>query len=278
MRYFAGWLFLAAMTSSALAVDNTVIVTPGTGVTMRSKDIGSGTQSMVTIPGDTAGTPLATAPGTPNASFALPIQGVTSGTALPISAGSLPLPTGAATKANQDTNSATTAHTCSTGGTSEIGCLGQIDDDVKGAIAAGTNIIGKVGIDQTTPGTTNGVQITAGTANVGQVGGSVNIAPTSCSLAVTTGGTAQNIIAASATVHGFTIANIDTSAGSGEPIWINFVGTAAASTNDSFPLAAPTATTFASLSSYTTPLGFGTSHAVSVIAATTGHKISCVRW
>ena len=37
-----------------------------------------------------------------------------------------------ATKANQDTNSATTAHTCSTSGTSIIGCLGQVDDDVKG--------------------------------------------------------------------------------------------------------------------------------------------------
>lgn len=43
-------------------------------------------------------------------------------------------------------------------------------------LAAGTNIIGKVGIDQTTPGTTNGVQVNAalpaGTALLGKVSAS----------------------------------------------------------------------------------------------------------
>ena len=106
----------------------------------------------------------------------------------------------------------------------------------------------------------------------------INVTPTDCSISLTTGGTAQNIIAASATLHGFTISNIDTSAGSGEPVWISFTGTAAASTAGSYPLAAPTATTFANLSSYTTPLGFGVNHAISVVAATTGHKISCTQW
>ena len=38
------------------------------------------------------------------------------------------------------------------------------------AIPAGTNLLGKVGIDQTTPGTTNGVQINAGAALIGKVG------------------------------------------------------------------------------------------------------------
>lgn len=38
-------------------------------------------------------------------------------------------------------------------------------------IAAGTNIIGKVGIDQTTDGTTNAVHLTAGTNRVGTVSG-----------------------------------------------------------------------------------------------------------
>jgi hypothetical protein len=46
--------------------------------------------------------------------------------------------------------------------------------NVAAAIAAGTNIIGKVGIDQTTPGTTNGVQVNAalpaGTNLMGKVG------------------------------------------------------------------------------------------------------------
>lgn len=49
---------------------------------------------------------------------------------------------GLATSANQATNSATTAHTCSTGGFSELGCLGQIDDDLKSApnlVVNGTN-------------------------------------------------------------------------------------------------------------------------------------------
>ena len=52
---------------------------------------------------------------------------------------------------------------------------GQIDgtSTLTGAIPAGTNIIGKVGIDQTTPGTTNGVQVNAalpaGNNNIGDV-------------------------------------------------------------------------------------------------------------
>lgn len=44
------------------------------------------------------------------------------------------------------------------------------------ALPAGTNLLGKVGIDQTTPGTTNGVQVNAalpaGTNNIGTVNGS----------------------------------------------------------------------------------------------------------
>jgi hypothetical protein len=105
-----------------------------------------------------------------------------------------------------------------------------------------------------------------------------NATPTDCSVALTAGATAQNIIAATSTLHGFTIANIDASAGSGEPVWISFTTTAAASTIGSYPLAAPTATTFVGLNSYTTPTGFASNHAVSVIAGTTGHKISCTYW
>ncbi len=46
-----------------------------------------------------------------------------------------------------------------TSGTSVLACLRQMDADVKAAIPAGTNIIGNVRVDQTTPGTTNGVAI-----------------------------------------------------------------------------------------------------------------------
>lgn len=70
---------------------------------------------------------------------------------------------GIATAANQATNSATTAHTCSIAGYSMLGCLGQIDDDTKAPTPAGTAIIGKVGIDQTTPGVTNGVIMSGST-------------------------------------------------------------------------------------------------------------------
>src|SRR6185312_9283299 len=84
-------------TNPALAADNAIVLTPGAGVTERSKDVGVGVQSPVVINGDTSGNPLITAPGTPNASFALPVQGVTGGSPVPISAASLPLPAGAAT-------------------------------------------------------------------------------------------------------------------------------------------------------------------------------------
>jgi hypothetical protein len=146
--------------------------------------------------------------------------------------------------------------------------LGTLNTTAGNPAAAGTNIIGKVGVDQTTDGTTNAVS----------AHGAVNVTPTDCSISLTAGGTAQNIIAASATIHGFTLANIDNTSGSGEPVWFSLTGTAVAAAAASWPLAAPTATTYGSLASYTTPLGFGSNHAVSVIAATTGHKISCTYW
>jgi hypothetical protein len=105
-----------------------------------------------------------------------------------------------------------------------------------------------------------------------------NTVPTDCSIAVTTGGVAQNIIAASTTLHGFHIMNTDNVNGSGEAVWMSFTGTASAGAAGSYPLAAPAASTEANAGSYTSPLGFGTSKAVSVIAGTTGHIISCTRW
>ena len=107
----------------------------------------------------------------------------------------------------------------------------------------------------------------------------VNITPTDCSTTVTVGGTAQVLITAQTALHGFTVANIDATSGSGEPLWVSFTGTAAASTAASYPLAPPTSSTsFAGMGSYTTPVGFGMNHAVSILGATTGHKISCTWW
>lgn len=110
------------------------------------------------------------------------------------------------------------------------------------------------------------------------VQGQANVTPTDCSVSVTTGGTAQNIITAGSSLHGFCLGNIDASSGSGEPVWMSLTGTATAGATASFPLSAPTATTYANMSSFCTPPGFGTNANVSVLAATTGHKISCTKW
>ncbi len=102
----------------------------------------------------------------------------------------------------------------------------------------------------------------------------VNVTPTDCSGTVVTGNTAVNAFTAQTTLHGFTILNDDTS----EPLWISFTTTAAAATAGSYPLAAATPTTYAGVNSYTSPPGFGTNHALSVVAATNGHKFSCTWW
>ncbi len=107
-------------------------------------------------------------------------------------------------------------------------------------------------------------------------GSSNNRLPTDCSGTITSGGTAQTLIAANTGVGGFVVMNTDASAGSGEPLWMSFTGTAAANTAGSYPLSAPTATTFASPSSFYSPVGYN--HAITIIGATTGHKFSCTRW
>lgn len=106
------------------------------------------------------------------------------------------------------------------------------------------------------------------------VAGGTNVTVTNCSGTVTTGGTAQNAFTAATTRHGFVIANIDTA----EVLWFSFVGTAAAAASGSFPLAPATATTFAGLSSFSAPIGMGINTALSVVAATTAHKFTCVVW
>jgi hypothetical protein len=84
MKQILSFIFALLLTNNVWAADNTVVVTPGTGLTLRSKDVGAGVQSLMPVLGDSSGNVLATAPGTPNAVFALPIQGVTGGTAVPI--------------------------------------------------------------------------------------------------------------------------------------------------------------------------------------------------
>lgn len=69
--------------SAAYAADNTVILTPGVGVTMRSIDVGSGRQSPLNILGDTSGSAIYGTAGTANANV-LTIQGIASGTTVPV--------------------------------------------------------------------------------------------------------------------------------------------------------------------------------------------------
>ncbi len=201
-----------------------------------------------------------------------------------------------------------------TGTCSLIALTKYLNSSVNSSIPAGTNLIGDVNLRQggTALSATNGIysnllvgnaavatgtgaqgatsprvtvatdsatvagssSLPAGTNSIGKVEQAVNVTPNNCGGTITTGGTAQNAFTAGATKHGFTIANIDTT----EVMWISFTTTAAPSDTQSFPLAPATATTFAGLSSYTTPAGFGMNTALSVVAATTGHKFSCTWW
>jgi hypothetical protein len=93
--------------------------------------------------------------------------------------------TGLATSANQAT---------------EISSLATIATAVQAAIPAGTAIIGKVGIDQTTPGTTNNVSVSPLPRAARNFPG------------CTVGNTTTNCLAASTAVTFLQIQNVDTSA------------------------------------------------------------------
>ena len=96
-------------------------------------------------------TAVQSAPGTPQTT-AMTIQGNASGVAVPVSVASQPLPTGAATAANQHV---TAAGTSDTSAQAVQGVTGGVP--LPAVLTAGSAIAGKVGIDQTTPGTTNAV-------------------------------------------------------------------------------------------------------------------------
>jgi hypothetical protein len=139
----------------------------------------------------------------------------------------------------------------------------------------GTPVTGNVTVVQPTAASLNATVVGTGTFAVqATTQGAVNITLTDCSGTIATGATAQNAFTAIAGRHGFTIANIDTT----EPLWISFTTTAAASGTGSYPLAPADATTFANLSSFTSPPGMGINTALSVVAATTSHKFTCTVW
>lgn len=155
------------------------------------------------------------------------------------------------------------------GNTTDAACAG---DNTSGCTIESRLI--RIAQNLTTVDTDIKASIPVGTNTIGNVNSAPNVTATACSATVVTGNTAVNAFTAQTTLHGFTIANIDTS----EVMWISFTTTAAASGTDSYPLAPATATTFAGLSSFTSPTGFGLNHALSVVAATNGHKFSCTWW
>src|SRR5438105_1217220 len=71
------------LASSALAVDNGVVVTNGSGTTMATKDIGAGIQSPRVNLIDVTGNPC-TAAAAASSVCVVGIQGVTSGTPVPV--------------------------------------------------------------------------------------------------------------------------------------------------------------------------------------------------
>jgi hypothetical protein len=82
-RIFAAFLLIVG-TMPSYAADNTVILTPGSGVTMRSVDVGSGVESSMVVLGSTTGTAIYGTAGTANANV-ITVQGIASGTAIPVS-------------------------------------------------------------------------------------------------------------------------------------------------------------------------------------------------
>lgn len=94
---------------------------------------------------------VATTPSGGGSDTVVAIDQTTPGTTNGVVVNSSTLPTGAATSDNQAT---------------EITALQAIQTGVTSALPAGSAIIGKIGIDQTTPGTTNGIVLvsTAGVA------------------------------------------------------------------------------------------------------------------
>ena len=138
-----------------------------------------------------------------------------------------------------------------------------------GPTPAGTNLIGKVGIDQTTPGTTNGVQVNAalpaGANSIGSV--LLGIAASDGSTTITIGGTAQSLFAGATPTNGWWVVNPDST----EDCWVSDSTTAAANNTGSMRLAL-------NGGSIMTPPGYKPFAAVSVVCATTGHKLTARKW
>lgn len=153
--------------------DTNLVEIDGNAVSAGAGAVGTGTARVAV--GQDATTIAGSAPGTAGSpsTNVVSIQGVGSGTAVPVSAASLPLPSGAATSALQ-TSVGDTAHTDADTINTTLGSPMQQTGGTVGLVA-GSAIVGKVGIDQTTPGTTNGVQVNAALPAGSNIIGNVRI-------------------------------------------------------------------------------------------------------
>lgn len=146
---------------------------------------------------------------------------------------------------------------------------------INAALPAGANLVGKVGIDQTTPGTTNGVQVNAalpaGTNTIGAVA-SVGATATARGLAITTGGTSQTLIAANASRKAFTIQNPCSASEQGiataEDLAINLTSASTLTTSANLAVLAPCASFSMGITA-----GLVSTELVTGIAATTSHVV-----
>jgi hypothetical protein len=180
-------LLLAACAASPAFADWTGKDATGATITFKNPNVCT---SVVCVPISSLVDATGAAVGTAGAPLRIDPTGTTT---QPVSAAALPLPAGAATSALQGTNTATTAHTCSVAGFSEIGCLGQIDDDVKAPITAGTARIGYVSDDPCTQVTKTNIAIATATGTTQLVAPSGILQVYVCSFSV--------IAAATATVN-----------------------------------------------------------------------------
>ena len=89
------------------------------------------------------------------------------------------------------TNTATTTHTCSTGGNSVLGCLGQLDDDVKSAIPSGTSRIGYTSDDPCAQKTKKSVAFSTGSDGALLFAGTSSTNTYICSVSVITSAAAN---------------------------------------------------------------------------------------
>lgn len=151
-------------------------------------------------------------PGTPVGGV-LTVQGDPAGTPIPVTASNPSIgATGSAVPADATYVAMSVAGNLTglTGGASGLNTV------VNAALPAGTNIIGKVGIDQTTPGTTNGVQVNAALPAGGNTIGAVTQA--SGPWTVAGSGTAGSAAAGVVTIQGIasmTPVLVDPSGGTG---------------------------------------------------------------